>query len=647
MRSLLRLLPAIVALAGAPAAHGATGVVGGTGGASGGTSGTGGTAPTTPQAADDQPVANGPGVYRVWACRTPTGEPAPADGWRYASQTTEAAVVSSCASGGFLGLAVGTGAYAAAGTLVWFPAPGLEGLSADLWRTAAASSTQDITSTPPGLARIIVSRAGADEITASNLPGVPDGTKVLARKTKDVESLLSTALPGKTRGTTFNLRAAENTVTLDPLLRGHQQQVPPIQIESECAYWYANYACTANYTVWAADLRLRDAAAPTATNLSGPLVDAVSGGAQSGIVGFTARAQDVGAGVLRSVIEVDGAINVETPSSQISSTCTPRAGADGLRAYLVQQPCPLDVIVTSDLDTRTIADGEHTVRMLVEDAAGNQTVVAKGPLLVRNAQSIGAGSPAALRGQPNGSVATDVAQLTLSWPATARAASTKPSVQRQCKRASYAKRFPTACRGREAATAVERAWSGSGTERLRIALATADGAPIAGARVHVNWRASATSPASGALPAVVTGSDGTAEVTVAKADGSRVFAASWAARTSDTRPAATAQATLTVRAATSLTAPRRVAPAAQVTFRGELRGQAGARNDVPITLEVRNQGEWKTFATASSDSTGRWRTSLRFAPRPGRYPVRVRIGKSGEYPYAPGLDAETAVIVRR
>lgn len=633
MRLLSHLVAAVTALSiAAPAADAATGSV----------------TPATPPA-PEQPAANGPGMYRVWSCRTPSGQVAPADGWRSANQAPAAAVVSSCGSGGFLGLAVGTGTFAQQGTLEWWPAPGVEGISAELWRTATASSTQNVTSTPPGMSRVSVTRVGGEEITAHGIPGVADGTRITVNTGKTAESLQSFSLPATTRGTTHDLRAPANKLVLDPLLTGYQQYYAPIQLEAECAFWYQNYPCTTSYTIWAADLRLRDPAAPTTSNVSGPLVDALAPGAaaQSGVSGFTARAKDVGSGVLRTLIEVDGSVKAEAPASKVSATCSPRPGADGLRAYLVQVPCPLDVIVTADLDTKAIADGDHDVRLLVEDAAGNRTEVAEGKLRVNNAPRVGPGSPAELRGEANGTGAGDAARLAVVWPATGKAPSASAKTKKRCASAAYAQKHPATCRGRPAVNLVERAWSRTASEPVRIQLTAIDGTPVAGARVQLSWTSVATPAETGTLPELVTGADGSAQASVPRASGSRVVTAQWLARRADTVAAAQGTATLAVRAATSLAVARRVAPSQTVTFRGKLRGQAGARSNVPVTLEVRNQGEWKTFASASTDSEGRWSTRLRFAARPGRYPVRVQLGKTAGYPYAPSIGADTSITVRR
>ena len=93
--------------------------------------------------------------------------------------------------------------------------------------------------------------------------------------------------------------------------------------------------------------------------------------------------------------------------------------SDGQRSFEYAQPCPLSLSASLTLDTSTLAPGPHTLELVVEDAAGNQTIgydgaitVGGGSLSVGSAVglaapvAIGPGSPLALRGPANGTNAS-------------------------------------------------------------------------------------------------------------------------------------------------------------------------------------------------------------------------------------------------
>jgi hypothetical protein len=68
---------------------------------------------------------------------------------------------------------------------------------------------------------------------------------------------------------------------------------------------------------------------------------------------------------------------------------------------------------------------------------------------------------------------------------------------------------------------------------------------------------------------------------------------------------------------------------------------------VPVALEVRSGGRWKTFATAATDGDGAWSTTLRFAQTRGRYSVRARVGTTTTYPYADGRGQQAITVTVR
>ncbi len=515
------------------------------------------------------------------------------------------------------------------GTLTWSPAPGLRGVSIELWRTASAgallSSAVLETKVVTGPVQSTTSKT-YEKLTGSDTTGIRDTAIV---------------------GTPHEMWAANNRLLIDPLPPAHQHEVPPVQITGYCD-GQPSY-CSSQYSIKAADARMFDAAAPTFSNASGSLLTYMApyGGVTTNQLTYSLNAADVGSGVLRSVVEVDGKI-ATAERSLSGSECAPALGADGLRYYLRQVPCSLTSQLTGRWDSRSVVDGVHTIRLLVEDAAGNSTVVATGDVLVRNTTPIefGEGKP----GTPNGwldrttRVSGDAAQLTAWWPGTAVQPSTKPSVVKRCKSASYARKHRLLCLGRPAQSALHHDFDAKSEDTIYGELKTPDGRPVESAKLDVTWQPDAL-VAPTALRPTGTGPGGTFRIVVPSGASSGRVTLSWLARIGDAAPAARASVTVAVPAATSFKAPRRVRPSANVTFSGALRGPAGTLGDVPLTLQVRNQGQWKTFETATSDDSGRWRTRLKFAARRGTYPVRVKVGKSRSFPFVPGVAAEARILV--
>jgi hypothetical protein len=115
-----------------------------------------------------------------------------------------------------------------------------------------------------------------------------------------------------------------------------------------------------------------------------------------------------------------------------------------------------------------------------------------------------------------------------------------------------------------------------------------------------------------------------------------------------TRPAR-AEARILVRARSSITVDRRFALNGQtVRFRGRL-----VRGPVPdggklIDLQAFYRGRWRTFATPRTDSLGRWLYDYRFEATSGvvTYRFRARIRREAAYPYELGRSRIVRVTVR-
>jgi hypothetical protein len=148
--------------------------------------------------------------------------------------------------------------------------------------------------------------------------------------------------------------------------------------------------------VHAAEFTLRDPDGPSVTNVSGRLTSATTH-AGTELVSFTAA--DSVSGVYRALVEVNGRIIRSAVVDDHDGRCAD-AGVDASTPYefMYRVPCKKSVQHDLAFDTRTLADGMHNVRVLVEDASGNRTSVWSSlEFVVRNAPG-GAGTGSATDG---------------------------------------------------------------------------------------------------------------------------------------------------------------------------------------------------------------------------------------------------------
>jgi hypothetical protein len=129
---------------------------------------------------------------------------------------------------------------------------------------------------------------------------------------------------------------------------------------------------------------LDDADSPTAT-ISGGNLDGADGPVR-GIGTLAFHASDIGGGVYRSILSVDGDEVSRQVVDATDATCAdPEPDNDDAYEFPAPQPCPLDASGSVQLDTATLEDGSHTFSVSVEDAAGNVDVVSSNTVITHNA----------------------------------------------------------------------------------------------------------------------------------------------------------------------------------------------------------------------------------------------------------------------
>ncbi|MCK9250811.1 MAG: carboxypeptidase-like regulatory domain-containing protein [Solirubrobacteraceae bacterium] len=352
---------------------------------------------------------------------------------------------------------------------------------------------------------------------------------------------------------------------------------------------------------------------------TGPLATSFDAPAR-GAMPVSAAVRDIGSGVRRVVF--------------VAGRTTLGASPEGCKPpYQRAQPCPTTTQAMFPADTTRVADGVHDARLYAEDAAGTQRPLWSGKLWVRNGDRVGSGVDPQLRGAPNGSPSADDAVVKLWWPATERKPSKKKAVKQRCKKASYARRHRLACKGRPASSKITANYARRRVHKLRGRVRTPDGHPIANAVVDVSRLASATGARAEMIAQPVTNAQGRWSVRVPVDRGSARITAAYRPRERDNDPR-TALASLRVRAATTLTAPRRTKMRARFTVAGRLLGTQGAPRTTSVAVQVLYRGRWSTIGTTRANKNGRWTVRYRWpAGVRGSGKLRATVRPAATWPY--------------
>jgi hypothetical protein len=514
-------------------------------------------------------------TYQVYTCMTPDGRllgptidvvPWPAGWtWGYAGPVT-AALSDECSNHGEFEIGVRN--------RVW-------GGGQSVWARWSAA---------PGTALTGIALRWTAEMT--NYPANGQGTVQLVAGT-DAQSLLAQNSPGavSTTGPEPNL-----STTLSP------------------AHWFEiRFTCLDQCATGDSIARVTkawfqvDDSSPPVGGLTGSATDAQT---WSGVVRFGLNAADVGAGLYRAVVEVDGADALSLAVGEAGPYCRDIGPSASVNEFAAAQPCPVRIDDGGlDVDTAKLPQGRHSVRVLLEDAAGNRTAIF-GPVVrsVAATGAIGPGSDPALRGAANGDGASDQARLSAHWGA----------------------------RGSRTLLVSEFGRSHAVRGRLRAQ----DGAPIANAVIDVVSKTTAVNARELAKRnGPRTASDGSWRLVLPRDVSSRDLTFRYRSHVSDTIPTATAAVRLRVRAGLRLAIhPRHVGRGQAIRFAGRLLGAPLPRGGKQIVLMARaSRGAWVRFNVIRTDRQGRFRTTYRFQ-QPGAATYRFRALSLAEaaYPYAAG-----------
>jgi hypothetical protein len=277
------------------------------------------------------PAAASADSYLVTSCHDPLGQPNAADGW-VAGSTEGGVTTNTCAANGTLSAAL--------------PSANPAGNSTAAWRFTA----------PPGtrIVRVLAKRA-----THGLGPSAAEKDSAYLMETHD--QTLERCEPSRSSSCIADL-----TTPLD------RQGLNGSYVEFRVLCTNAGRTCTRPLSVDATDIYvgLEDAQAPTVSNRR-----VIDDGDSSGRLTVSYDAADVGGGLYRALVKVDGTVTQTLPLAPGPCTDVNPGDPDPYQ-FNVPVPCPATVTgAQTKIDVRSLAPGPHGVEIAVEDAAGNQTVV--------------------------------------------------------------------------------------------------------------------------------------------------------------------------------------------------------------------------------------------------------------------------------
>ncbi len=578
--------------------------------------------------------------YDVWSCRAPDGSPAivrdESGGWQGEPANPAAGVLvqNSCGEAGHLEAVHATfGVHPAGSGAGWrFDAP------ADL---QISGYTVELS----GWARGLWEWAGQTQ----GVVGLFDSTQTsheswtLRREGGTGETTLSRGLVSGTPGGASWVRATAGCVGPDfDFCTPDEQGISSLRI-------------------FRSTITLRDTEAPVVTGVQG---DAIHAGIWplTG-VSMAISATDRGGGVLRIGVEVDGG----EPQWHAVADALCRIWPGTERAFVAPKPCPSAINTTLTIPTAELGPGIRTIRVLVEDAAGNRTT-AYGPYSKRISGAVGPGGdgvgPDPGAAPPGGG--SDPGHGDLPGPgggapvAPVPPATPVPTVPAPGVGGTSIL-DPGPANGTPATSAVRLSarWDGTTSALrkirygqrpvLRGQLTTADGRPVRGAAIRVGITQDHRSANRVEHQALRTDESGSFRWRLPNGVGSRRIALAYYERVGGTAPAASRTLRLEVAASVRMTLDRRRARQGQtVRLRGQLVGRPLPKVGSVIELQARNPGrKWITFRTIRANRAGRFSAGYRFRmPGPAIFEMRARVRKSGDYPYATGVSPNRRITVR-
>jgi hypothetical protein len=360
--------------------------------------------------------------------------------------------------------------------------------------------------------------------------------------------------------------------------------------------------------LWWANLLLSNEATPSASGVGGTLLSPNAAGTAE----LTLNAADPGGpGVYLVIVQIDGkTVYSGTPNAN-DGKCASVGTSNGALMFDYSQPCRTSESVDLPINTTTLPNGQHTLKVLVQDAAGNSAVVYDGTISTKQPSNNSLG---ALPG-----LGTTAGSSPASTPAAVANGTT----------ASRTARLNLGVKHRITRTYLHRAFRAAGR------LLDGQGHPIAGATLDVLAQVTG-SPTMAVIGHAKTRANGTFAAAVPGGP-SRTVEIAYRAFSTDASYASGAKIAEAVNAGVKLTvSPRRTGSEGTITLSGHVLGPVPAQG-VAVELLVHYRGRWEPFRVPQTDSRGRFEVVYQFQGGVGHFPFRALVlgGQTG-FPFAHG-----------
>jgi Bacterial Ig-like domain len=376
---------------------------------------------------------------------------------------------------------------------------------------------------------------------------------------------------------------------------------------------YCSSGLDAQMNIKSATILLSNEAKPTAAGFAGTLLNNPASGTAS--LSFTAH-DEHGPGVYHATVQIDGHTMWSATPNLSEGKCVAHGTYNGALKFHNLQPCPQETEVHTEIQTSELAEGQHTLKVEIEDAAGNKATVYTGPITIDNQPPVVTPPIVSVippsRGAPNGEPASERATLTLAG------------------------RQPKAFAREQTRSAVV----------LAGRLTAPTGAPIKGAQVQLLQQVIGSAAAT-PIASATTRPDGTWTLK-APAGPSRLLRIAYYSHTLDSTPAATLDVHESVQGVVSMHAPRRARLGRALVFRGQLAGGYVPPGGESVQMEILYAGRWRTIEVLPTSSRGAWTYKYVFTLGVGTsYLFRAVTVPNGGYPFLSTHSKPVRVTVER
>lgn len=302
------------------------------------------------------------GTYKVYSCKAPDGRSIGTDGWSSFGAAQYATLANECLAGGSLRAVLGgLSQPAGSSTIGWrFDPAGTRIVDYTIHRSGTATASGHGTTALLNSVRL---DAGSETGRSVDYCATYQGCLAVGNPTAGITAVnrlsqSAAQLPADVSGWSFGIGCGG----------------------------FLGYSCTpltgqpnlGSANVHSAEFTLADDDSPQAHSVGGSLVTSpqLTGEAHVGFI-----ATDVGSGVHRAAIEIDGTERVSMTPNEYGGRCVRLGLAGAVNDFTHRRPCPSTQPVELSLYTSTLTAGTHRVRIRVHDAAGNATTVA-GPFSI-------------------------------------------------------------------------------------------------------------------------------------------------------------------------------------------------------------------------------------------------------------------------